>query len=73
MQIVVAEQALEVGLVELEYASDQTVANRNFEAGDPDCSYLEPDRPDAGDWFCLAIHDTDYGPVCWWARPLVTP
>ncbi|MEQ4313775.1 hypothetical protein ABNM01_11465 [Pseudomonas syringae] len=69
----VAEQALDVRKVELEYASDQAVADRYFEAGDPDCSYWEPDCPDGEGWFCLSIHDTDDGPVCWWARRLVTP
>ena len=64
----VAEQALEVTMVSLEYHSDEAVSERYFEAGDPDCSYWEPDRPDGEGWFCLAIHDTDDGPVCWWAR-----
>ena len=63
----VAEQGLTVTQVCLEYA-DEAVADRYFEAGDPDCSYWEPDRPDGEGWFCLAIHDTDDGPVCWWAR-----
>ncbi|RMU96801.1 hypothetical protein ALP20_03388 [Pseudomonas coronafaciens pv. coronafaciens] len=69
----IAEQGLEVVKDELEYASDKAVADRYFEAGDPDCSYWEPDRPDGEGWFCLAIHDTDDGPVCWWARRVVTP
>ena len=68
----VAEQALEVAMVSIEYA-DQAVADRYFEAGDPDCSYWEPDQPEGEGWFCLAIHDTDDGPVCWWARREVTP
>lgn len=68
----VAEQELEVGMVSLEYHSDEAISDRYFEAGDPDCSYWEPDQPDGEGWFCLAIHDTDDGPVCWWARPLVT-
>jgi hypothetical protein len=68
----IAEQELEVAMVSLEYA-DEAVSERYFEAGDPDCSYWEPDRPAGEGWFCLAIHDTDDGPVCWWARPLVTP
>lgn len=68
----IAEQGLVVAMVSLEYA-DETIANRYFESHDPDCSYWEPDRPDGEDWFCLAIHDTDDGPVCWWARREVTP
>lgn len=63
----IAEQGLAVGMVSLEYA-DEAIANRYFESNDPDCSYWEPDRPDGEGWFCLAIHDTDDGPVCWWAR-----
>ncbi len=69
----IAEQGLEVVMVALEYHSDEAFSERYFEAGDPDCSYWEPDRPDGEDWFCLAIHDTDDGPVCWWARRVVTP
>lgn len=69
----VAEQGLQVKMVELEYHSDEAVSERYFEAGEPDCSYWEPDRPGGEGWFCLAIHDTDDGPVCWWARREVTP
>ena len=72
MKAWVAEQALEVVMVSIEYA-DQTIADRYFEAGDPDCSYWEPDCPDGEGGFCLAIHDSDDGPVCWWARREVTP
>lgn len=69
----IATQGLQVKMVSLEYHSDEAVSERYFEAGDPDCSYWEPDRPDGEGWFCLAIHDTDDGPVCWWARRDVTP
>ncbi len=69
----IAEQGLQVKMVELEYHSDQTVSERYFDAGDSDCSYWDPDKPDGDGWFCLAIHDTDDGPVCWWARREVTP
>lgn len=69
----IEEQGLQVKMVSLEYHSDEAVSERYFEAGDPDCSYWEPDRPDGEGWFCLAIHDTDDGPVCWWARRVVTP
>ncbi len=69
----IAEQGLQVEMVSLEYHSDEAISERYFEAGDPDCSYWEPDRPDGDHWFCLAIHDTDDGPVCWWARRVVTP
>lgn len=62
----VAEQGLKLMMVSLEYA-DEAVADRYFESGDPDYSYWEPDRPEGEDWFCLAIHDTEDGPVCWWA------
>ena len=68
----IAEQGLAVAMVSLEYA-EETVANRYFESGDPDYSYWEPERPDGEGWFCLAIHDTDDGPVCWWARREMTP
>lgn len=68
----IAEQGMAVAMVSIEYA-DEAVSERYFAAGDPDCSYWEPDRPDGEGWFCLAIHDTDDGPVCWWARREVTP
>jgi hypothetical protein len=68
----IGEQGLSVAMVSLEYA-DEAIAERYFESGDPDCTYWEPDRPDGEGWFCLAIHDTDNGPVCWWARREVTP
>ncbi|UEL26678.1 hypothetical protein K6106_14455 [Pseudomonas fluorescens] len=67
----IAEQGLAVTMVSLEYA-DEAVADRYFESGDPHYSYWEPDRPDGEGWFCLAIHDTDDGPVCWWARNKAT-
>ncbi|WP_347900768.1 hypothetical protein [Pseudomonas purpurea] len=68
----IAEQGLIVGMVSLEFA-DADVSDRYFESGDPDCSYWEPERPEGEGWFCLSIHDTDDGPVCWWARREVTP
>ena len=63
----IAEQGLHVGMVSLEFA-EPAIADRYFESHDPDCSYWEPDRPEGDGWFCLAIHDTDDGPVCWWGR-----
>lgn len=68
----IAEQGLTVAMVSLEFA-EPAIADRYFESHDPNCSYWEPDRPDGEGWFCLAIHDTDDGPVCWWARREVTP
>ena len=63
----IADQGLKVQMVSLEYA-DEAIATRYFESHDADCSYWEPERPEGEGWFCLAIHDTDDGPVCWWAR-----
>ncbi|CAI8898669.1 Prophage protein [Pseudomonas sp. IT-232MI5] len=68
----VAEQGLTVKQDRLEYA-DEAVADRYFESDDPDFSYWEPEKPDGEGWFCLAMHDTDDGPLCWWARREVTP
>lgn len=67
----IADQGLSVLRVSLENAEVE-IADRYFEAGEPDCSYWEPARPSGDDWFCLSINDTDDGPVCWWARR-VTP
>lgn len=69
----IAEQGLQVLMIELETDAPEEIADRYFESGDPDCSYWEPNRPDGEGWFCLAIHDSDDGPVCWWARRVVTP
>ena len=63
----IAQQGLQVVMVELETDAPGDIAERYFESGDPDCSYWVPNRPDGDDWFCLAIHDSDDGPVCWWA------
>lgn len=41
--------------------------------GDYDAEGWEPTKPDGTGWFVLSIHDTDDGPVCWWARREVTP
>lgn len=64
----IAEQRLEVKMASLEYHSDEAVSERYFESGDGAFDYWEPDRPDGEGWFCLSIHDTEDGPVCWWAR-----
>lgn len=69
----IAQQGLQVVMVELETDAPEEIAERYFESGDPDCSYWEPNRPDGEGWFCLAIHDSDSGPVCWWGRRVVTP
>ena len=68
----IVEQGLQVKMVELEYHSDQAVSDRYFDAGDSDCSYWDPDKPEGEGWFCLSIYDTDNGPVCWWGRREVT-
>lgn len=69
----IAEQGLEVTMVSLDGSAPEEIADRYFGSDDPDCSYWEPVRPNGEGWFCLAIHDTDDGPVCWWARRVVTP
>ena len=68
----IAEQGLTVKMVSIESADDE-ISERYFNSDEPDCSYWEPDRPSGDGWFCLSIHDTDDGPVCWWARREVTP
>lgn len=64
----IAKQGLEVAMVSLDGSAPGEVADRYFNSHDPDCSYWEPGHPQGEGWFCLAIHDTDDGPVCWWAR-----
>ncbi|MGU9813160.1 hypothetical protein [Pseudomonas sp. LF052] len=41
--------------------------------GHYDAEGREPTKPEGAGWFVLSIHDTDDGPVCWWARREVTP
>ena len=69
----IAEQGLQVAMVELETDAPEGIADRYFKSGDPDCSYWKPGQPDGEGWFCLAIHDSDDGPVCWWGRRVATP
>ncbi|OZY42787.1 hypothetical protein CJF43_05785 [Pseudomonas fragi] len=59
----VAELGLTVMMVSLGFAAEE-IADRYFEAGDPDCSYWDPEQPHGEGWFCLSIHDTEDGPVC---------
>jgi hypothetical protein len=67
-----AEQRLVVKMTSIEDATDE-ISERYFGSHDSDCSYWDPDKPGGEGWFCLSIHDTDDGPVCWWARHEVTP
>lgn len=69
----VAQQGLQLVMFYLETDAPEEIAERYFEAGEPHCGYWEPSKPEGDGWFCLAIHDTEDGPVCWWARREVTP
>ncbi len=64
----IGQQGLQLVMVHLENDAPEEIAERYFEAGEPHCGYWEPGKPEGDGWFCLAIHDTDDGPVCWWAR-----
>lgn len=62
------DQQLEVAQICLEYDADEAIAERYFESGNPDFSYWEPSKPEGDGWFALSFHDSENGPVCWWAR-----
>ncbi len=69
----VAQQGLQLVMVHLETDAPEEIADRYFQSDEPHCGYWEPGKPEGDGWFCLAIHDTDDGPVCWWGRRVVTP
>ncbi|ORL69592.1 hypothetical protein B7H19_10280 [Pseudomonas putida] len=69
----IAQQGLQLIMVHLETDAPEEIADRYFQSDEPHCGYWEPGKPDGDGWFCLAIHDTDDGPVCWWGRRVVTP
>jgi hypothetical protein len=69
----IAQQGLQLVMVHLETDAPEEIADRYFQSDEPHCGYWEPGKPDGDGWFCLAIHDTDDGPVCWWGRRVVTP
>lgn len=64
----VAQQGLQLVMFHLETDAPEEIADRYFASDEPHCGYWEPSKPEGDGWFCLAIHDTDDGPVCWWAR-----
>jgi hypothetical protein len=68
-----AEQGLSYTLVFLEHDASDEVRNIYYDRGEPDCREWTPSKPDGDGWFCLSIHDTNDGPVCWWARREITP
>ena len=69
----VAQQGLQLVMFHLETDAPEEIADRYFASDEPHCGYWEPSKPDGDGWFCLAIHDTDDGPVCWWARREAKP
>jgi len=69
----IAQQGLQLVMVHLETDAPDEIADRYFASDEPHCGYWEPGKPEGDGWFCLAIHDTDDGPVCWWARREVKP
>ena len=59
---------LSVILVFLETDAPEAVASKYFDDGDPDVSNWMPTPPN-GDSFLLSIHDSDDGPLAWFAVP----
>ena len=64
----IERQGLQLVMAYLETDAPEEIADRYFASDEPHCGYWEPGKPESDGWFCLAIHDTDDGPVCWWAR-----
>ena len=64
----IAQQGLQLVMVHLEADAPEEIADRYYASDEPHCGYWEPGKPEGDGWFCLAIHDTDDGPVCWWGR-----
>lgn len=64
----IAQQGLQLIMFHLETDAPEEIADRYFASDEPHCGYWEPSKPEGEGWFCLAIHDTEDGPVCWWGR-----
>ncbi|EPT0833414.1 TPA: hypothetical protein ACV4T5_001315 [Yersinia enterocolitica] len=41
-----------------------------FDSAGCDVSLWQPTPPAGDGWFMASIHDTEYGPVCYWLRPI---
>ena len=66
-------QGLELTSVHLESESDDHPAYiAYFDKEEGTCAAWEPPRPSGEGWFILSIYDTEDGPICWWARRVVS-
>lgn len=54
--------------VSFESDADQAMLDRYDDAGEPDCSYWAPSRPDGEGWLMAAIYGTEDGPVALYVR-----
>lgn len=67
----VVEHELEVKYESLEYEDpDHPAYVEYFERGGTDVSTWNPMWPAGEGWFPLSIHDSEDGPVFWWARSI---
>lgn len=63
-----SEQGFSVQFVYMDGDAPEEVHDSYFEKGSPSCTGWEPRKPDSKA-FLLSIHDTEDGPVAWWAVP----
>lgn len=63
------QQNIETTFICLEDDAPEAVKDA-YSEGDIDISGWNPTKPAGAGWFMLSIHDTDNGPVCFWARRL---
>ncbi|UTM60443.1 hypothetical protein L4174_023960 (plasmid) [Photobacterium sp. CCB-ST2H9] len=55
-------------LMEKDIKSTDELFHNWFIAGDTNCSSWQPTQPDLKS-FLVSIHDTEIGPIAWWATP----
>lgn len=66
-------QNIELEAVSFELDAPEQLQEKYYGGDDPDISAWNPSPPnDQAGWFIVSLHDTEDGPVCWWARPLST-
>lgn len=68
-----AEHGLEFFIVKMENDGPEGLFETWADEGVCDCTPWVPSKPAGDGWFTFSIHDTEDGPICVWARRVVTP
>lgn len=63
-----SEQGFSIHFVTMEGDAPEEVSEAYFDKGAPGCLGWKPTKPDPKA-FLLSIHDTEDGPIAWWAVP----